>query len=131
MREYEERKAKAKEKELKDKELKEKKARTSKEGTPGEKSGMDPKPSEDKMPSSKPKDTPSQVDEIPLPVAEAGAGGAAPAPAPGAGMMAGMGGPGGRRGAGPPKEEKPMLPVTIWGRYAKILMSLPEFTFIN
>ena len=47
----------------------------------------------------------------------------------GAGMMAGMGG--GRRGTGPVAEVKPMLPVTVWGRYAKILMSLPEFTFIN
>jgi hypothetical protein len=46
----------------------------------------------------------------------------------GEGMMAGMGG---RRGAAPAPPKKPMLPVTVWGRYAKILMSSPEFTFIN
>ena len=48
-------------------------------------------------------------------------------PAPGAGMMAGMG----RRGAPPKPEAKPMSPVTVWGRYAKILLSSTEFTFIN
>jgi hypothetical protein len=53
------------------------------------------------------------------------AGGAMPM---GEGMMAGMGG---RRGAAPAAPKKPMLPVTVWGRYAKILMSSPEFTFIN
>ena len=53
------------------------------------------------------------------------AGGAMPM---GEGMMAGMGG---RRGAAPAEPKKPMLPVTVWGRYAKILMSSPEFTFIN
>ncbi len=45
---------------------------------------------------------------------------------PGQGMMAGMNG--GSREKG---EAKPMSPVTIFGRYAKILMSSPEFTFIN
>jgi hypothetical protein len=53
------------------------------------------------------------------------------APPMGVGMLAGMGGPGGRRGVPPKPDAKPMLPVTVWGRYAKILMSSPEFTFIN
>jgi hypothetical protein len=44
------------------------------------------------------------------------------------GMLAGMN----PRGAGPGAEPpKPMLPVTPWGRYAKILMSSPEFVFVN
>ena len=50
-------------------------------------------------------------------------------PGIGQGMMAGMAG--GRRGAKPDEEKKPMLPVTIFGRYAKILLSSNEFTFIN
>ena len=50
---------------------------------------------------------------------------------PGMGMMAGVMGPGGRRGAKPDEEKKPMLPVTVFGRYAKILLSSNEFTFIN
>jgi mono/diheme cytochrome c family protein len=44
------------------------------------------------------------------------------------GMLAGMNPRGDRPGATPPK---PMLPVTAWGRYAKILMSSPEFVFVN
>ena len=44
-------------------------------------------------------------------------------------MMAGMM-PGGKSGK-PAEEKKPMLPVTVWGRYAKILLSSTEFTFIN
>jgi hypothetical protein len=47
----------------------------------------------------------------------------------GAGMMAGM--MPGAKGGKPAEEKKPMLPVTIWGRYAKILLSSTEFTFIN
>jgi hypothetical protein len=56
------------------------------------------------------------------------AGGATP-PVMGAGMMAGMGS--GKGSADVAKPPKPMLPVTVWGRYAKILLSSPEFTFIN
>jgi len=51
-------------------------------------------------------------------------------PEMGQGMMAGVMG-NGRRGAKPEEEKKPMLPVTIFGRYAKILLSSNEFTFIN
>ena len=44
------------------------------------------------------------------------------------GMMAGMGGP----GKGKPEEKKkPPLPVTTWGRYAKVLLSSSEFLFVN
>ncbi len=49
-------------------------------------------------------------------------------PEMGQGMMAGMMG---SRGPKPEAEKKPMLPVTIFGRYAKILLSSNEFTFIN
>ena len=40
-------------------------------------------------------------------------------------MLTGMN-PRGGRPAG--EAAKPMLPVTAWGRYAKILLSSPEFT---
>jgi mono/diheme cytochrome c family protein/cytochrome c553 len=61
--------------------------------------------------------------------AAAGADGAAPAAMPmGMGMMGGMmGGRGGRGGA--PAEIK--YDPSAWGRYAKILFSSSEFTFIN
>ena len=42
------------------------------------------------------------------------------------GMMSGVG----RRRPGT-EEKKPMLPVTAWGRYAKVLLSSSEFLFIN
>jgi mono/diheme cytochrome c family protein len=47
-------------------------------------------------------------------------------PPGGAGMMGGMGR---RGGAGAPKEMK--YEPTAWGRYAKVLLSSTEFTFIN
>jgi hypothetical protein len=44
------------------------------------------------------------------------------------GMMAGVGG----LGKGKPEEKrKPPLPVTTWGRYAKVLLSSSEFLFVN
>ncbi len=43
------------------------------------------------------------------------------------GMMAGVGGP----GKGKSEEKKPPLPVTTWGRYAKVLLSSSEFLFVN
>jgi hypothetical protein len=43
------------------------------------------------------------------------------------GMMAGMSG----HGKGKPEEKKPPLPVTTWGRYAKVLLSSSEFLFVN
>jgi len=42
------------------------------------------------------------------------------------GMMAGV-----APGAGKSDEKKPLLPVTPWGRYVKILLSSTEFIFIN
>src|SRR5262245_35361662 len=42
------------------------------------------------------------------------------------GMMAGV-----APGSGKSDEKKPLLPVTIWGRYFKILLSSTEFVFIN
>ena len=54
-------------------------------------------------------DKPSAADEMPM----------------GMGMMGGM-------GHGPAAEEKPVAyEATIWGRYAKILLSSSEFLFIN
>ena len=47
----------------------------------------------------------------------------------GMGMMAGMGGPG-RKGKAPAKAEVKYEP-TVWGRYAKVLLSSTEFIFIN
>ncbi|MBV8820483.1 MAG: hypothetical protein JO022_19140, partial [Acidobacteriaceae bacterium] len=49
----------------------------------------------------------------------------------GMGMMGGMGMPdGGRRGANA-KAAEPKYEPTVWGRYAKVLLSSTEFTFIN
>jgi len=42
-------------------------------------------------------------------------------------MMAGVVGP----GKGKTEEKKPPLPVTTWGRYAKVLLSSSEFLFVN
>jgi len=42
------------------------------------------------------------------------------------GMMSGVG-PRGRA----PEEKKPQLPITAWGRYAKVLLSSSEFLFVN
>jgi hypothetical protein len=44
------------------------------------------------------------------------------------GMMAGVRGHG---GAKPGEDKKPPLPVTTWGRYAKVLLSSSEFLFVN
>ena len=55
-----------------------------------------------------------------------------PAPAadeefPADGMLAGVAG----AGKGIAEEKKPPLPVTTWGRYAKVLLSSSEFLFVN
>ena len=50
---------------------------------------------------------------------------------PNAGMGMGMmGGMGGRRG-GPPKAVEIKYEASVWGRYAKILLSSTEFLFVN
>lgn len=43
------------------------------------------------------------------------------------GMMAGVG----RRVRSAGEEKKPLLPVTAWGRYVKVLLSSSEFLFVN
>jgi len=43
------------------------------------------------------------------------------------GMMAGVVSP----GKGRAEEKTPPLPVSIWGRYAKVLLSSSEFLFVN
>ncbi len=65
-----------------------------------------------------PAETPEAASEVDKP--------AAPGEMPmGMGMMGGM-------GRGPAAEEKPVVyEATIWGRYAKILLSSSEFLFIN
>ena len=121
MKEYEERKAKAKAE-------KDKKALTkADDGKIGDVKQSDVKQEEGK-PDESLKDSSTETEESAWATAEtSGIGGAVPL---GEGMMAGME-TAGRRPAGAKAEAKPMLPVTVWGRYAKILMSLPEFTFIN
>jgi hypothetical protein len=42
------------------------------------------------------------------------------------GMMAGV-----VPGAGPPADQKKLLPVTPLGRYMKVLLSSNEFLFVN
>jgi truncated hemoglobin YjbI len=56
-----------------------------------------------------------------------------PNAAMGMGMMGGMGGfgGGGGRGRGGPKPVEVKYEATAWGRYAKVLLSSTEFTFIN
>ena len=44
------------------------------------------------------------------------------------GMMAGVAPPAPNA---KPDEKKPNLPVTVWGRYIKVLLSSTEFMFIN
>jgi cytochrome c553 len=77
--------------------------------------------------------------EMPEPAAQGGAETAAADANAGMGMgmmggmgnMGGFGGMGGgRRGQGPAKTEVKYEP-TAWGRYAKVLLSSTEFTFIN
>ncbi len=43
-------------------------------------------------------------------------------------MMAGVGSP---SKAKADEKKKPLLPVTPWGRYAKVLLSSSEFLFVN
>ena len=42
------------------------------------------------------------------------------------GMMSGV-----VPGAGKKEDAKKLLPATVWGRYAKILLSSSEFLFVN
>ncbi len=60
------------------------------------------------------------------PAAAAAAPGAAPSEEPLAGMMAGV-----VPGAGGDKDEKERLPVTVFGRYVKVLLSSNEFLFVR
>jgi hypothetical protein len=89
---------------------------------------------------NKPKDEPKDksdkavsdaADAAPPADAETPTEGDAPAPdaAMGMGMMAGMYGPG-HKGQPPPKAEVKYEP-SVWGRYAKVLLSSTEFIFIN
>jgi hypothetical protein len=61
---------------------------------------------------------------------EGAAADAAPDAAMGMGMMEGLGGPYGRKAKAPAKPEVKYEP-SVWGRYAKVLLSSTEFIFIN
>jgi hypothetical protein len=105
LKEYEERKKAEEEKEKKKAEDEKKKAEKT-----------DKKEMADK-PADKPADTaaPKPIADMPeTPMMDPG------------GMMAGVM-PGGAKS----DEKKPLLPVTHWGRYIKVLLSSTEFMFIN
>ena len=106
LKEYEEQKA--------EKEKKEKAEKEKAEKDKGKK-GAEPKP--EVMTASEPPGT-GQTATGQAPEEELGEDG----------MMAGVGSP----GKGKPEEKKkPPLPVTTWGRYAKVLLSSSEFLFVN
>jgi len=114
MKEYEEAKAE-KEKAEKEREAKEKaeKEKAAKGKKPGDKSMVAKSAEANAAAESKPEPVASQESEM--------------ADDMGGAMMAGVGG-------GPhakPDEKKPPLPVTTWGRYAKVLLSSGEFLFVN
>jgi chemotaxis protein histidine kinase CheA len=108
---YEEQKAEREKKEKAEKEKAEKEKAEKDKG----KKGAEPKP--EVMTASEPPGT-GQTATGPAPEEELGEDG----------MMAGMGAPG---KAKPDEKKKPPLPVTTWGRYAKVLLSSSEFLFVN
>ncbi len=144
LKEYEEEKAKAKEDEAKKAE-EAKKGRGRKPG--GEKAGAKPDADSATKPGDKPDAKLEAKPEMakaenPEKAPEAEADTSAPPPAPdeatampvgantgmGMGMMGGMGN-GRRGGAAKPVEIK--YEPTVWGRYAKLLLSSTEFIFVN
>ena len=84
------------------------------------------KPAADKPPAAA-GDMPEQTASADMPAA---AEGTDPNADMGMGMMAGMAGMG-RRGQGPAKPVEIKYEPSAWGRYAKVLLSSTEFTFIN
>ena len=65
--------------------------------------------------------------DMPMPEGAANANPAAQGEMPmGMGMMGGMG-----RRPGAPEDKPVVYEPTIWGRYAKVLLSSSEFLFIN
>ncbi len=121
---YEERKKKAAEKEKEGE--RDRRGRPGPMGKPGEAAPPGGLLTKTEMP----KEMPAEVAAETAP-AEGGAGAdAAPAGLPmGMGMMAGMPGIGRRPGA--PAAEEVKYEPTVWGRYAKVLLSSSEFLFIN
>jgi mono/diheme cytochrome c family protein/cytochrome c553 len=92
---------------------------------------------EDKnKPKVDPKDKPDGASaaattaEAETPTEDEAAANPAPDATMGMGMMGGMGGPGGHKVQAPPKADIKYEP-TVWGRYAKVLLSSTEFIFIN
>jgi nitroreductase len=83
-------------------------------------------------------ETPAAAPEgVPAPDAAADAPADSPTPAAqenagmGMGMMDGVPGMGGRRGNGPGSPPEVKYDPSVWGRYAKVLLSSTEFLFIN
>jgi hypothetical protein len=74
-------------------------------------------------------ETPAAADAIPNDTEATAEGDAPPDAAMGMGMMGGVG-LNGKRGQGTTKTEVKYEP-TVWGRYAKVLLSSTEFIFIN
>ena len=116
LKEYEERKKAEEEKEKKKAEEEKKKAEADKAKT--EKKEMTGKPAEAAQAPT--------IAPIAMPAPADASAPDAQAMEPG-GMMSGVV-PG---AAGKPDEKKPLLPVTHWGRYLKILLSSTEFMFVN
>jgi mono/diheme cytochrome c family protein len=93
-------------------------------GPPPEVSGLTSKPEGAPMPTEEAGANGAATAAAGAGAAGAGAGGAG---AMGMGMMGGMGG---RRG-GPAAPVEVKYEATVWGRYAKVLLSSSEFLFIN
>jgi hypothetical protein len=127
LKEYEETKNKAKDKEKDKEEDKDKKA----EGTeqkPVATEGAAPSTADAKPAIPKTDVAEAASDSAPdMPMPDEAVAPADPNAEMGMGMMAGV--PGARRG--PPKPVEIKYEPTIWGRYAKLLLSSTEFIFIN
>jgi hypothetical protein len=127
LKEYEESKKRAKDKE-KDKEQEKNKKAEESEQKPAATEGAAPTTADAKptVPKTDVAETgPDSASDRPMP--EEAVAPADPNAEMGMGMMAGV--PGARRG--PPKPVEIKYEPSIWGRYAKLLLSSTEFIFIN
>ncbi|HTA45996.1 MAG TPA: PSD1 and planctomycete cytochrome C domain-containing protein [Bryobacteraceae bacterium] len=140
VKEYEEEKAKAKEKEKEKDKPRVGRAAAKPADDAGDKAESDSKPDPAKPEASnadkakpeaakaeEPEKT-AEADAEPAPAEDAAAMPADPNAGMGMGMMGGMNN--GRRG-GPAKPAEIKYEPTVWGRYAKLLLSSTEFIFVN
>jgi hypothetical protein len=133
VKEYEESKVKAKEKEAKEKEKEDKEKEKTKPADLEQKTSSDASaPTTADAKPAMPKTDIASADPEPaasdMPMPESAANPAEPNTEMGMGMMAGV--PGARKG-GPAKPAEIKYEPTVWGRYAKLLLSSSEFIFIN